>query len=34
MEAARRLTVVFTDLPSGFSAPTGGIGLALCWTLP
>jgi hypothetical protein len=34
MDAARRLAVVFTDPPSGFSAPAGGIGLALCRALP
>jgi hypothetical protein len=33
MEAARRLAVVFTDLPSGFSMPAGSIGLALCHAL-
>jgi hypothetical protein len=33
MEAAHRLAVVFTDPPSGFSAPAGGIGLALCRAL-
>jgi hypothetical protein len=34
MEAARWLAVVFTDLPSRFSAPAGSIGLALCHALP
>jgi hypothetical protein len=34
MDAARRLAIVFTDPPSGFPAPAGGIGLALCRVLP